>query len=111
MINRDRFGNEHAPGLLHPRGHILTSTENDFRRLRQAWRVIEGRVKQGGPDAVFNTTWCVDIRYLPRRVPSARTRATAWYWSQHQAGPPARPQPREHYPEDPIVPAESRSTH
>jgi L-seryl-tRNA(Ser) seleniumtransferase len=54
MLNRDRFGNEHAPGLPYARGRILTSTEDDFRKLRQAWRVIEARVKQDGPDAVFN---------------------------------------------------------
>ncbi len=53
-MDKDRFGNEHAPGLPYARGRILTSTEDDFRKLRQAWRVIEARVKQGGPDAVFN---------------------------------------------------------
>src|SRR6266480_3207817 len=28
---RDRFGNEHAPGLPYARGKILTGTEDDFR--------------------------------------------------------------------------------
>ncbi len=51
---RDRFGNEHAPGVPYARGRILTSTEDDFRKLRQAWRHIETRVAAGGPDAVFN---------------------------------------------------------
>ena len=53
-MDRDRFGNEHAPGLPYARGQILRGTEDDFRKLRQAWRVIEARVKQHGPDAVFN---------------------------------------------------------
>jgi L-seryl-tRNA(Ser) seleniumtransferase len=53
-MGRDRFGNEHAPGLPYARGRILTSTEDDFRKLQQAWRVIEARVKQHGPDAIYN---------------------------------------------------------
>jgi L-seryl-tRNA(Ser) seleniumtransferase len=54
MMDKDRFGNEHAPGLPYARGRILTSTEDDFRKLRHAWRIIEARVKERGPDAVFN---------------------------------------------------------
>src|SRR5262245_47412412 len=53
-MERDRFGNEHAPGLPFARGRIVTSTEDDFRKLRQAWRVIESRVQKDGPDAIFN---------------------------------------------------------
>jgi L-seryl-tRNA(Ser) seleniumtransferase len=53
-MGRDRFGNEHAPGLPYARGRILTSTEDDFRKLQQAWRVIEARVTQHGPDAIYN---------------------------------------------------------
>ena len=52
--NRDRFGNELAPGLPYARGRILASTEDDFEKLRQAWRVIEARVKQHGPDSIYN---------------------------------------------------------
>lgn len=51
---RDRFGNEYAPGVPYARGKILTCTEDDFRKLRQAWRHIETRVAAGDPDAVFN---------------------------------------------------------
>jgi len=51
---RDRFGNEHAPGVPYARGKILTNTADDFRKVRQAWRHIEARVAAGGPGAVFN---------------------------------------------------------
>lgn len=51
---RDRFGNEYAPGVPYARGKILTSAEDDFRKVRQAWRHIEARVGAGGVDAVFN---------------------------------------------------------
>jgi L-seryl-tRNA(Ser) seleniumtransferase len=53
-VSRDRFGHEFAPGLPYARGRILTGTEDDFRKLRQAWRLIEARVTRGGPDAVYN---------------------------------------------------------
>jgi L-seryl-tRNA(Ser) seleniumtransferase len=53
-VGRDRFGNELAPGLPYARGRILASTEDDFRKLRQAWRLIESRVARHGPDAVYN---------------------------------------------------------
>jgi L-seryl-tRNA(Ser) seleniumtransferase len=53
-MEKDRFGNEHAPGLPYARGRILASTEDDFRKLQQAWRVIEARIKQHGPDAIYN---------------------------------------------------------
>jgi len=36
----DRFGNEHAPNLSYARGHILTSTEEDFQKLQLAWSLI-----------------------------------------------------------------------
>src|SRR5438552_9797756 len=45
----DRFGNPHAPDLPYARGKILVNTEDDFRKLQQAWAVIRER----GPDAVF----------------------------------------------------------
>lgn len=50
----DSYGNEHAPGLPYARGRILTSTEDDFRKLQEAWRHVAARVQQDGPDAVFN---------------------------------------------------------
>lgn len=39
-MDKDRFGNEFAPTLSYARGGILGSTEDDFRRLQQAWRII-----------------------------------------------------------------------
>jgi L-seryl-tRNA(Ser) seleniumtransferase len=51
---QDRFGNVYAPGLPYARGHLLTSTADDFRKLQQAWRHIAARVQGHGPLAVFN---------------------------------------------------------
>jgi L-seryl-tRNA(Ser) seleniumtransferase len=45
----DRFGNPHAPNLPYARGKILATTEDDFRKLQQAWALIRER----GPDNVF----------------------------------------------------------
>lgn len=50
----DRFGNAYAPGLPYARGQILTSTEDDFRKLQEAWRHIAARVRTAGPEAVYN---------------------------------------------------------
>jgi L-seryl-tRNA(Ser) seleniumtransferase len=51
---KDRFGNPFAPGVPYARGRILQSTEDDFRKLQEAWRHIRNRVESGGPAAVFN---------------------------------------------------------
>ena len=51
---RDRFGNPHAPALPYARGRILTSTEDDFRKLRQAWRYLAARIDELGPEGVYN---------------------------------------------------------
>jgi L-seryl-tRNA(Ser) seleniumtransferase len=48
-MNVDRFGNKHAPNLSYARGDILTSTEDDFRKLQLAWSLIRER----GPRNVF----------------------------------------------------------
>jgi L-seryl-tRNA(Ser) seleniumtransferase len=53
-MGTDRFGNTLAPGLPYARGKILAGTEDDFRKLREAWRHIESRVRKHGIDAVFN---------------------------------------------------------
>ncbi|MGH7265816.1 MAG: hypothetical protein ACREMB_13345 [Candidatus Rokuibacteriota bacterium] len=53
-MGTDRFGNAYAPGLPYARGEILTSTEDDFRKLQQAWRIIERTRQARGADAVFN---------------------------------------------------------
>lgn len=50
--DRDRFGNVFAPGLPYARGRLVTSTEDDIRKLRRAQAVIERR----GAGAVFNFT-------------------------------------------------------
>jgi L-seryl-tRNA(Ser) seleniumtransferase len=50
----DRFGNPLAPGLPYARGRILASTEDDARKLRRAWGVIERRIGAGGAEAVYN---------------------------------------------------------
>jgi seryl-tRNA(Sec) selenium transferase len=39
----DRFGNPHAPNLPYARGNILSSTEDDFRKLEIAWSLIRKR--------------------------------------------------------------------
>jgi L-seryl-tRNA(Ser) seleniumtransferase len=48
-MDRDRFGNPFAPSLSYARGKILTSTEDDFRKLQRAWRII----RKHGPEAVY----------------------------------------------------------
>ena len=40
--------------LPYARGRILTSTEDDFRKLQHAWRVIQRRILQDGRESVFN---------------------------------------------------------
>lgn len=39
----DRFGNPHAPHLPYARGRILSSTEDDFRKLERVWSLIRER--------------------------------------------------------------------
>ncbi|MBI4608293.1 MAG: hypothetical protein HY726_04715 [Candidatus Rokubacteria bacterium] len=53
-MDTDRFGNRVDPPLPYARGKILASTEDDFLKLRRAWRIIADRVRAGGPGAVFN---------------------------------------------------------
>jgi L-seryl-tRNA(Ser) seleniumtransferase len=48
-MGTDRFGNPHARGLPYARGRILATTEDDFRKLQQAWAVIRER----RPENVF----------------------------------------------------------
>jgi L-seryl-tRNA(Ser) seleniumtransferase len=52
----DRFGNPLAPGLPYARGTIVRSTDDDLRKLRHAWAVIEARIRKDGPEAVANLT-------------------------------------------------------
>src|SRR5688572_21599303 len=51
---QDRFGNAYAPGVPYARGDILTSTEDDFCKVQQAWHHIEARVRTQGPEAIYN---------------------------------------------------------
>jgi L-seryl-tRNA(Ser) seleniumtransferase len=51
---KDRFGNPFASGVPYARGQILKNTEDDFRKLQEAWRHIRNRVETRGPSAVFN---------------------------------------------------------
>ena len=48
-MDKDRFGNPFAPSLSYARGKILSSTEDDFRKLQQAWRLI----REHGPESIF----------------------------------------------------------
>ena len=98
-MGRDRFGNEHAPGLPYARGSILASTEDDFRKLQQAWRVIEARVKQHGPDSIHNFSGLEHgLPLTPEELPSANDFvAPALYFERfraaaldHLGGSPAR---------------------
>src|SRR5207247_1091195 len=45
----DRFGNPFAPTLSYARGKILSSTEDDFRKLQHAWSLV----RQRGPENIF----------------------------------------------------------
>ena len=49
-VKHDRFGNEWAPGVPYARGEIVTSTEDDFVKMQEAWRHIRER----GVENVFN---------------------------------------------------------
>jgi L-seryl-tRNA(Ser) seleniumtransferase len=48
-MSTDRFGNPFAPTLSYARGKILSSTADDFRKLRRAWAVI----RRHGPESIF----------------------------------------------------------
>src|SRR5262249_19763298 len=48
-MDKDRFGNPCAPALSYARGSILSSTEDDFRKLQHAWKLI----REHGPENVF----------------------------------------------------------
>ena len=56
MVKKDKFGNVHTPGLPYARGELVTSTQDDIAKLRNAWTVIRQRVTEHGRDAVFNLT-------------------------------------------------------
>ncbi|MEK9671071.1 MAG: hypothetical protein VW268_01030 [Rhodospirillaceae bacterium] len=39
-MTKDRFGNDHAPGLPYARGDILASTADDLTKLKAAWEHV-----------------------------------------------------------------------
>lgn len=51
---RDGFGNYFSPGLPYARGSILSSGEREFLKLEESRRHIRERLRDGGPDALFN---------------------------------------------------------
>lgn len=51
-MREDRFGNPYAPNLSYARGKILSNTDDDFRKLQRAWKIIRDR----GPDSIFICT-------------------------------------------------------
>ncbi|MGV6874972.1 hypothetical protein ACUSIJ_20060 [Pseudochelatococcus sp. B33] len=68
----DRFGNEFAPTLSYARGNILKGTEDDFRRLEQAWRFIGRNIQAGGAEANFVFTGLEHrLPMLPEDLPVA----------------------------------------
>lgn len=51
-MKKDRFGNPYAPNLSYARGEILSNTDDDFRKLQTAWKIIRDR----GPESIFICT-------------------------------------------------------
>jgi L-seryl-tRNA(Ser) seleniumtransferase len=99
VVERDRFGNELAPGLPYARGRIVASTEDDFRKLQQAWRLIEARVTRHGPDSIHNFSGLEHgLPLTPEELPLANDFvAPALYFDRfraaaldHLGGSPAR---------------------
>ena len=52
-MTRDRFGNSYATGLSYARGSVLTSTEDDIKKLKVAWTHIRRRRSAHGSDAIY----------------------------------------------------------
>jgi len=55
-MKTDRFGNPIVGDLPYARGNILKSTEEDFRKLQKAWRIIGDCIAKRGKDSVYNFT-------------------------------------------------------
>lgn len=98
-MTTDRFGNPLAPGLPYARGAILTSTADDYAKLRHAWRIIAARIEKDGPESVFNFTGLErGLRMDPSDLPFADDElAPALYLDrlteralEHLGGSPAR---------------------
>lgn len=56
VVNKDKFGNAHTPGLPYAHGKLLTSTQDDITKLRTSWLLMRQRIAERGRDAVFNLT-------------------------------------------------------
>ncbi len=53
-IQKDRFGNPHAPDLPYARGAFVRDTADDLAKLRYAWSLLKTRIEAKGLDAVYN---------------------------------------------------------
>lgn len=53
-IQKDRFGNPHAPDLPYARGAFVRDTADDLAKLRYAWSLLKARIDAKGLDAVYN---------------------------------------------------------
>ena len=51
---QDRYGNAFAPGLPYAHGRFIRDSRDDHTKLHNAWRHIERRTSEMGPDSVFN---------------------------------------------------------
>ena len=50
--NHDRFGNAFAPALPYAHGRFIRDSRDDHTKLHNAWRFIERRTGEMGPDAI-----------------------------------------------------------
>ncbi len=51
---QDRFGNRFAPGLPYARGSLLSTTEDDYTKLKKAQQVIRTRIQEQGRSSIYN---------------------------------------------------------
>ena len=75
----DGFGNAYADGLPYARGELLRGTDDDFAKLRAAWRIIESRSADGG---VFNFTGLersLDLGDAPAALLDDDLAAARWF--------------------------------
>ena len=51
---QDRYGNAFAPNLPYAHGRFIRDSRDDHTKLHNAWRFIERRTAEMGPDSVLN---------------------------------------------------------
>ncbi len=69
-IAANRFASQQALGLPYTRGRLLATTEDDYRKLRTAWQIIEERISGQGREAVFNLSGLErGLNILPEDLP------------------------------------------